>query len=81
MAVLGFIGALGLLCSARLGMVHEGMAPMSAALRSIPAAEGESLAWEADVSMAGPWTLDVTASVPGVDEPVSAEVIFTAAEE
>ena len=54
---------------------------MTTPLRPVATAEGESLAWEADVSMAGPWTLDVTASVPGQPDPLTGEVAFTAVEE
>jgi hypothetical protein len=66
--------------SARLTMGHEGQAPMVAPLRPVPAGEGESLAWETDLTMSGDWALELTASVPGLSEPLVGEVMFTAVE-
>jgi hypothetical protein len=64
----------------RIDMGPDGMAAMTAPLRPVAPQAGESLAWEADLSMGGRWALTVTADVPGEVEPVAGEVIFTAAE-
>jgi hypothetical protein len=64
----------------RIDMGPDGMATMAAPLRPVASGPGESLAWEADLAMAGRWALTVTAIVPGEPEPVTGEVIFTAGE-
>jgi Cu(I)/Ag(I) efflux system membrane fusion protein len=64
----------------RLDMGPDGMATMAAPLRAVAPREGESLAWETDLVMAGRWALSLTASVPGEAEPVAGRVIFTAVE-
>lgn len=64
--------------AARLDMGPDGMAAMAAPLRPVAPRDGESLAWETDLVMAGRWALTLTAAVPGEGDPVSGEVIFTA---
>lgn len=66
--------------SARLDMGPDGMAAMAAPLRPVAPQDGESLAWETDLVMAGRWALTLTADVPGAAEPVTGEVVFTARE-
>lgn len=67
--------------AARIDMGPAGMASMAAPLRPVAPEDGESLAWETDLAMAGQWALKVTATVPGEPEPVSGEVIITAKDE
>jgi Cu(I)/Ag(I) efflux system membrane fusion protein len=70
----------GAVSAARIDMGPDGMAMMYSALRPVPAAQDESLAFETDLIMAGRWALSITALPEGQTAPVSGEVIFTAVE-
>lgn len=65
----------------RLDMGPDGMGAMTAPLEPVPSGKPGTLVFEADISMAGRWALALTADVPGVPEPVSGSVIFTAVDD
>ncbi|HRE60055.1 MAG TPA: efflux RND transporter periplasmic adaptor subunit [Micropepsaceae bacterium] len=65
------------LLSARLDMGPDGMAGMEAPLDPVPVQVGGVLIFRADLTMAGRWSLAVSAAVEGRSEPVNGNVIFT----
>lgn len=64
--------------STRLDMAPDGMASMMAPLRMLPSPAPGTLAFEADLSMAGRWALSLSADVAGENKPVRGTVVFRA---
>lgn len=66
------------LTSTRLDMAPDGMASMMASLRMLPSPAPGTVAFEADLSMAGRWALSLAADVAGESRPVRGTVVFRA---
>lgn len=66
--------------SVRLDMGPDGMPTMAAKLKPVAAAKPGTLAFEADLPMAGRWALTISADVAGLPAPVSGVIVFTASE-
>jgi Cu(I)/Ag(I) efflux system membrane fusion protein len=63
----------------RLDMAPDDMAAMDTPLEPLPAQADGTLAYKADLTMAGRWALHIESSLPGVNAPIKGEVVFTAA--
>ena len=66
--------------STRLDMGPDGMGSMTAPVKPVAATTPGTVAFEADIVMAGRWAFSISAAVPGRAEPVSGVVILTAVE-
>lgn len=66
--------------SSRIDMGPDGMPTMAAPLRQVTAEAPGTLAFEADLAMAGRWALTLETNVAGQSQPVKGTVVFTAVE-
>jgi len=66
--------------STRLDMGPDGMGTMTASVKPVAGARSGTVAFEADIAMAGRWAFTVSGSVPGRSTPVSGVVVLRAVE-
>jgi YtkA-like len=60
----------------KLQMLMNGMAPMPAQVKALPPDASGTYRFASDLTMAGDWQLDLSATVPGETEPVTGTLKF-----
>jgi len=66
----------GTITEQKLEMVMDGMAPMPAQVKALPPDTNGNYQFASDVTMPGDWELDLSATVPGQQDPIHGTLKF-----